>query len=86
MNVTQTLRGLLDWKQAARLDEVAPERLSVPSGSQVRVDYSDPAAPVLPVKIQEAFGWQQAPTIADGRVTVVLHLLSPAGRPGRGDE
>jgi ATP-dependent helicase HrpB len=74
------LRRLLDWRQAARLDEVAPERLTVPSGSRVRVDYSDPRAPVLAVKIQEAFGWHAAPTIADGRVTVVLHLLSPAGR------
>ena len=60
---------------------MAPERLTVPSGSRVRVDYGDPAAPVLAVKIQEAFGWPSAPTIADGRVTVVLHLLSPAGRP-----
>jgi len=70
-----------DWPQAARLDDVAPERMTVPSGSQIRIDYSDPTAPVLPVKIQETFGWQRAPTLADGRVTLVLHLLSPAGRP-----
>jgi len=81
IDVTGALRRLLDWRQAARLDEVAPERLTVPSGSRVRLDYSDPRAPVLAVKIQEAFGWTAAPTIADGRVTVVLHLLSPAGRP-----
>jgi ATP-dependent helicase HrpB len=60
---------------------VAPERLPVPSGSQVRVDYSDPTAPVLAVKVQEAFGWREAPRLADGRVRVLLHLLSPAGRP-----
>jgi ATP-dependent helicase HrpB len=53
----------------------------VPSGSRIRVDYADPATPVLAVKIQEAYGWPRAPTVADGRVTVVLHLLSPAGRP-----
>jgi ATP-dependent helicase HrpB len=53
----------------------------VPSGSRVRVDYSDPAAPVLAVKVQEAFGWRDAPRLADGRVPVLLHLLSPAGRP-----
>ncbi|HEX5539949.1 MAG TPA: ATP-dependent helicase HrpB [Micromonospora sp.] len=81
IDVGRALRRLLDWRQAARLDDVAPERLTVPSGSRVRVDYSDPRAPVLAVKIQEAFGWQSAPTIADGQVTVVLHLLSPAGRP-----
>jgi ATP-dependent helicase HrpB len=75
------LRRLLAWPQAARLDELAPERLAVPSGSRIRVDYTDPAAPVLAVGVQEAFGWQRGPVIADGRVTVLLHLLSPAGRP-----
>jgi ATP-dependent helicase HrpB len=75
------LRRLLAWRQAARLDELAPERLTVPSGSRLRVDYTDPAAPALAVPVQEAFGWQRAPVIADGRVTVLLQLLSPAGRP-----
>jgi ATP-dependent helicase HrpB len=75
------LRRLLAWPQAARLDELAPERLRAPSGSRIRVDYADPAAPVLAVPVQEAFGWRSAPVIADGRVTVLLHLLSPAGRP-----
>jgi ATP-dependent helicase HrpB len=81
IDLAQALRRLLGWREAARLDEVAPERLTVPSGSRIRLDYTDPRAPVLAVKIQEAFGWAQAPTIGDGRVTVVLHLLSPAGRP-----
>jgi ATP-dependent helicase HrpB len=81
VDVVSALRRLLPWPQAARLDEIAPERLTVPSGSKVRVDYGDPAAPVLAVKVQEAFGWRDAPRIADGRVAVLLHLLSPAGRP-----
>ncbi|WP_319458530.1 ATP-dependent helicase HrpB [Micromonospora sp. RTP1Z1] len=81
IDVASALRRLLDWRQAARLDELAPERLTVPSGSRVRVDYADPAAPVLAVKLQETFGWRDAPRIADGRVPVLLHLLSPAGRP-----
>ncbi len=81
IDVAGALRRLLPWPQAARLDEVAPERLPVPSGSRVRVDYADPAAPVLAVKVQEAFGWRDAPRLADGRVPVLLHLLSPAGRP-----
>jgi ATP-dependent helicase HrpB len=81
IDVAAALRRLLPWSVAGRLDEVAPERLPVPSGSRIRVDYSDPAAPVLAVKVQEAFGWRDAPRLADGRVPVLLHLLSPAGRP-----
>ncbi|MCX2969009.1 MULTISPECIES: ATP-dependent helicase HrpB [Streptomyces] len=76
------LRSLLPWADgsAARLDELAPERVEVPSGSRVRVDYGGDQ-PVLAVKLQELFGWAQAPRLADGRVPLVVHLLSPAGRP-----
>ncbi|MDG4788397.1 ATP-dependent helicase HrpB [Micromonospora sp. WMMD1102] len=81
IDVPAALRRLLPWREAGRLDELAPERLAVPSGSRHRVDYSDPAAPVLAVKLQETFGWRNVPRIADGRVPVLLHLLSPAGRP-----
>jgi ATP-dependent helicase HrpB len=81
IDIATALRRLLPWPQAASLDELAPERLAVPSGSRIRVDYADPAAPVLAVPVQEAFGWKSAPTIAGGRITVLLHLLSPAGRP-----
>jgi ATP-dependent helicase HrpB len=85
IDVSSALRRLLPYRQAARLDELAPERIEVPSGSRVRVAYSDhyadPGTPVLAVKLQETFGWASAPRIADGRVPVVLHLLSPAGRP-----
>ncbi|MFI6242738.1 ATP-dependent helicase HrpB [Micromonospora sp. NPDC050795] len=81
VDLPSALRRLLPWAQAARLDELAPERIEVPSGSRIRLDYGDPAAPVLAVKLQETFGWPAAPRIADGRVPVLLHLLSPAGRP-----
>ncbi|MFF5181029.1 ATP-dependent helicase HrpB [Micromonospora sp. NPDC000316] len=81
IDVTSALRRLLPWALAARLDELAPERIEVPSGSRIRLDYADPAAPVLAVKLQETFGWPAAPRIVDGRVPVLLHLLSPAGRP-----
>ncbi|MDM8084006.1 ATP-dependent helicase HrpB [Cellulomonas cellasea] len=74
------LRRLLPWPEAARLDELAPERLQAPSGSHVRLDYSGDQ-PVLAVRLQEAFGWRRTPRVADGRVPVLLHLLSPAGRP-----
>ncbi|MTK02938.1 ATP-dependent helicase HrpB [Micromonospora sp. CP22] len=81
VDVTAALRRLLPWPLAGRLDELAPERIAVPSGSRIRVDYADPAAPVLAVRLQETFGWSQAPRVGGGRVPVLLHLLSPAGRP-----
>ncbi|MEU1335504.1 ATP-dependent helicase HrpB [Streptomyces sp. NPDC005865] len=79
----QALGRLLPWATGAagRLDELAPERLEVPSGSRIRIDYSDPGQPVLAVKLQEMFGLARTPRIADGAVPVVVHLLSPAGRP-----
>jgi len=73
------LRSLLDWRHAA-LDELAPERITVPSGSRVALDWSGDR-PVLAVRLQECFGWTDTPTLAAGRLPVVLHLLSPAGRP-----
>ncbi|WP_042161784.1 ATP-dependent helicase HrpB [Streptomyces lydicamycinicus] len=78
----QALARLLPWAtgEAARFDELAPERLEVPSGSRVRVDYGG-AQPVLAVKLQELFGRQESPRVAGGRVPVLVHLLSPAGRP-----
>ncbi|MGA5798695.1 ATP-dependent RNA helicase [Streptomyces cellulosae] len=77
----QALARLLPWASgdAARLDELAPERITVPSGSAVRVDWSDPEQPVLAVKLQEMFGLQESPTVAG--VPLLVHLLSPAGRP-----
>lgn len=77
----QALARLLPWAtgDAARLEELAPERIEVPSGSRIRVDYGDPEQPVLAVKLQEMFGLQESPAVAG--VPVLVHLLSPAGRP-----
>lgn len=77
----QALNRLLPWAsgEAGRLDELAPERLAVPSGSRIRIDYSDPERPVLAVKLQEMFGLRESPAVAG--VPVLVHLLSPAGRP-----
>ncbi|MEV5609255.1 ATP-dependent helicase HrpB [Streptomyces sp. NPDC052225] len=77
----QALKRLLPWASgdAVRFDELAPERIEVPSGSRVRVDYADPEQPVLAVKLQEMFGLQETPRVAG--VPVLVHLLSPAGRP-----
>ncbi|CAM3578726.1 ATP-dependent helicase HrpB [Isoptericola cucumis] len=81
IDVASALRRLLPWPAAARFGELAPERLRVPSGSEVRLAYDGVEPPVLAVKLQEVFGWTAAPAVADGRVPVVLHLLSPARRP-----
>lgn len=80
IDVHTALRRLLPWPAATRLDELAPVRLPVPSGSRVRVSYDGAEPPVAAVKLQETFGWLQTPALADGRAPVVLHLLSPAGR------
>ncbi|MCP9208314.1 ATP-dependent helicase HrpB [Streptomyces sp. NEAU-Y11] len=78
----QALSRLMPWAtgDAARFEELAPERVEVPSGSRVRVGYGE-GQPVLAVKLQELFGWQETPRIAGGRVPLLVHLLSPAGRP-----
>lgn len=80
LDMVAALRQLLPWPDAARLDELAPERVTLPSGRSVRLDYSG-AAPAAAVKLQDAFGLRETPRLADGRVAVVMHLLSPAGRP-----
>jgi ATP-dependent helicase HrpB len=80
VDVAAALRAMVPWPQAGRLDDLAPERVQVPSGSSVRIDYSA-EQPVLAVRIQEVFGWNAAPVLADGRVPLLLHLLSPARRP-----
>jgi ATP-dependent helicase HrpB len=60
---------------------MAPSYVTVPSGSRLPVDYSDPTSPVLAVRLQEMFGQRETPTLADGAIPLTLHLLSPAGRP-----
>jgi ATP-dependent helicase HrpB len=81
VDLAEPLLALLPWEKRARLDELAPERFTVPSGSSIAIDYADPAAPVLAVRLQEVFGLMDTPRIGGGRVPVTLHLLSPAYRP-----
>lgn len=85
IDLAPALRRLLPWPAATEFDTLAPERLEVPSGSRVRIAYpplDDPTArPVVAVKLQECFGWAQTPRLVGGRVPVLFHLLSPAGRP-----
>lgn len=75
------LRGCLTYQQQQFLDREAPERIKVPSGSQISVHYETGRPPVLAVRIQELFGLPETPRIASGRVPVLLHLLGPNYRP-----
>ena len=86
-DLSNAFSGLLDWPQRKRLDEAAPDALKVPSGMTRKLDYAIDVvgkgipAPVLAVKLQELFGLAETPRIANDRVPVMLHLLSPGGRP-----
>lgn len=75
------LQSLMPWPQRSALDRLAPTHLEVPSGSRIALDYGEPTAPVLAVKLQEVFGWTSTPMLLDGRVSLTLQLLSPAQRP-----
>lgn len=81
LNVGQALRGLLDWSMLQRLDSELPAHYTVPTGSRIAIRYHEDNPPVLAVRMQEMFGEAKTPTIAEGRVPLVLELLSPAQRP-----
>ncbi len=85
LDLTEPLLARLPggWAQRQALDRLAPAALEVPSGSHIVLDYADPAAPVLAVKLQELFGLTETPAVAGGRVPLLLHLLSPGGRPAQ---
>jgi ATP-dependent helicase HrpB len=74
-------QGALSYPQLEALRREAPERLAVPSGSQIRIVYEPGQPPVLAARIQEMFGLAETPRVAAGRVPVLLHLLAPNGRP-----
>ncbi len=71
----------VEWSARAALDRLAPTHVVVPSGSRIPIDYGDVAAPVLAVRLQELFGATSTPSVLDGRVPLVIHILSPAHRP-----
>jgi ATP-dependent helicase HrpB len=79
--LSDALRALAPWTLQRRLEAEAPTHIEVPTGSLIPVDYGVGEEPVLAVRVQELFGLDAHPTIAGGRVPVVLHLLSPAHRP-----
>ena len=80
LDLKQALLNRLGWDKVAELDKLAPEKIQVPSGSKHTIDY-DQQPPVLAVKLQEMFGYQGNPAVCNGKVELMLHLLSPAQRP-----
>ena len=73
--------GLLTWRQRKELDRLAPERVRVPSGRELRLRYEPEGPPILAARVQQLFGLTETPRVAQGRVPVVVHLLAPSGRP-----
>jgi ATP-dependent helicase HrpB len=81
LDIRPPLLRLLTREQQRRLDRRTPTALTVPSGRRIALDYAAGPVPVLAVKLQEMFGLADTPTVAEGRIPVLVHLLSPAGRP-----
>lgn len=80
-DLAEALYALYDWNTRRQTDRLAPAALTVPSGLERALSYDPDGPPVLAVKLQELFGLAESPRVADGRVTVMLHLLSPGGKP-----
>lgn len=81
LDMQDVLKAHLGWQRLQDLDRLAPERIPVPSGSSIRLQYQAGSSPILAVRLQELFGLLDTPTVADGQVPVLVHLLSPAQRP-----
>jgi ATP-dependent helicase HrpB len=81
LDLGAALLDRLSWAQRGALDELAPTHFVTPSGSRLPIDYGDPSAPVLAVRLQEMFGLAETPRVGGARVALTLHLLSPAQRP-----
>jgi ATP-dependent helicase HrpB len=80
-DLANALKSGMEWSLRQRIDQLAPTRITVPSGMERRIDYAHGQPPVLAVKLQELFGLADTPRVADGRVPLLLHLLSPGGKP-----
>jgi ATP-dependent helicase HrpB len=75
------LLALIPWEQKKLLDALLPKSITVPSGSNILIDYEDIEKPKISVKIQELFGMSETPKILNNTIAVQIHLLSPALRP-----
>ncbi len=81
LDLTWPLQALLSPEQRQIIDSLAPTHFTVPTGSHIAIDYSTGDLPILAVRLQEVFGMTKTPTIVNGKVAVLIHLLSPARRP-----
>jgi ATP-dependent helicase HrpB len=81
VDLAEALRSTLDWRQRRELDELAPTHAVMPTGSRIPIDYGDPDAPSVSVRIQEVFGLAESPRVLNGGVALTMELLSPAHRP-----
>ena len=81
LDVYSLLISQLTWEQQQLINKLAPQKIAVPSGSNISLDYSDPAQVILAVRLQEVFGLYETPTLLDGHAKLMMHLLSPARRP-----
>jgi ATP-dependent helicase HrpB len=81
LDMYKLLLNQLSWQQQQLIDRLSPEKITVPSGSAIRIDYSDSLQPVLAVRLQEVFGLYETPALLDGHCRLMMHLLSPARRP-----
>lgn len=81
LDLEAALLAMLDWRQRTDLDRLAPPHYVAPTGTRVPIDYGDPVAPTIAVRLQEMFGVRDTPTVDAGAVALTVHLLSPARRP-----
>ncbi|GAA4295209.1 ATP-dependent helicase HrpB [Nibribacter koreensis] len=81
LDLAEILLTDFTWEQRQELDRLAPSHIEVPTGSRITLDYANPEAPVLAVRLQEIFGMLDTPRIGGGKVPLLVHLLSPAMRP-----
>jgi ATP-dependent helicase HrpB len=81
INTYTILLGLLTWEQQRLLELLAPQKIKVPSGSNIRLNYKDPSTPTLCVRLQEVFGMNETPRLLNNTVSITIELLSPASRP-----
>ena len=81
LDLHSLLRSQLSWEQQQLVNQLAPEKITVPSGSAIAIDYTEPNQPILAVRLQEVFGLYDTPAILNGHCQLMMHLLSPARRP-----
>src|SRR5690606_14251732 len=78
----EALQNHLGWEKLQELNKKAPEKLEVPSGSFIALEYFPGGEPpVLAVRLQQVFGWKETPRINEGKIAVLMHLLSPGNKP-----